>query len=66
MVSEIALATLLVTGALSMARYFTQLMHTDPGINPDHVLSMNVSLSPARYAKAASSNGNSSSNSWIV
>ena len=49
MVSEIALATLLVTGALSMARYFTQLMHTDPGMNPDHVLSMNVSLSPARY-----------------
>jgi putative ABC transport system permease protein len=26
-------------------------MHTDPGINADHVLSMNVSLSPARYAK---------------
>jgi len=51
MISEIALATLLVAGALSMARYFTQLMHTDPGINPDHVLSMNVSLSPARYEK---------------
>ncbi len=51
MVSEIALATLLVTGALSMARYFTQLMHTDSGINADHVLSMNVPLSPARYAK---------------
>ena len=50
MVSEIALATLLVAGSLSMARYFTQLMHTDPGINPDHVLSMNVSLSPTRYA----------------
>lgn len=50
MVSEIALATLLVTGALSMARHFTQLMHTDSGINADHVLSMNVSLSPARYA----------------
>ena len=51
MVSEIALATLLVTGALGMARYFTRLMHTDPGVNPDHLLSMNVSLSPARYAK---------------
>ncbi len=51
MISEIALATLLVTGALSMARYFTQLLHTDPGVNPDRVLSMNVSLSPARYAK---------------
>jgi putative ABC transport system permease protein len=51
MISEIALATLLVTGALSMARYLTQLMHTDSGVNPDHVLSMNVSLSPSRYAK---------------
>ena len=50
MVSEIALATLLVTGALSMARYFTQLTHTDPGMNADHVLSMTVSLSPVRYA----------------
>ena len=52
MVCEIALATLLVTGALSMARYFSQLLHTDTGLNPDHVLSMNVSLSPARYAKS--------------
>ncbi len=51
MVSEIALATLLVAGALSMARYFTHLMRTDPGMNPDHVLSMTVSLSPTRYAK---------------
>jgi putative ABC transport system permease protein len=51
MVTEIALATLLVTGALSMARYFTQLMHSDPGINADHVLSMNVSLSSTGYAK---------------
>lgn len=51
MISEIALATLLVTGALSMARYFTQLMHTAPGMNSDHVLSMTVSLSPMRYTK---------------
>ncbi len=51
MVSEIALATLLVAGALNTARYFTQLLHTDPGLNPDHVLSMNVSLSPVRYPK---------------
>ena len=50
MVSEIALATLLVAGALNMARYFTQLLHTDPGMDLDHVLSMNVSLSPVRYA----------------
>ncbi len=51
MVTEIALATLLVTGALSMARYFTQLVHSDPGINADHVLNMNVSLSSTGYPK---------------
>jgi len=51
MVSEIALATLLVAGALNMARYFLQLLHTNPGLNPDHVLSMSVSLSPVRYPR---------------
>jgi putative ABC transport system permease protein len=51
MVSEIALATLLVAGALNMARSFTRLLHVDPGMNPEHVLTMNVSLSPVRYAK---------------
>jgi putative ABC transport system permease protein len=52
-VAEIAFATLLVGGALGMALYFTQLLHTDPGIRTDHVLSMDVSLSPIRYAKDA-------------
>jgi len=51
MVSEIALATLLVAGALTMARYFSQLMHADPGMNPNHMLSMTVALSPVRYVK---------------
>jgi putative ABC transport system permease protein len=51
MVVEIAFATLLVGGALGMAIYFSQLLHTDPGVRTDHVLSMNVLLSPVRYAK---------------
>ena len=51
MVAEIAFATLLVGGALGMALYFSQLLHTDPGVRTDHILSMDVSLSPLRYAK---------------
>lgn len=51
MVAEIAFATLLVGGALGMALYFTRLLHTDPGVRTDHLLSMDVSLSPLRYAK---------------
>lgn len=51
MVAEIAFATLLVGGALGMALYFAQLLHTDPGVRTDHVLSMDVSLSPTQYAK---------------
>ena len=51
MVAEIAFATLLVGGALGMTLYFAQLLHTDPGVRTDHVLSMDVSLSPTQYAK---------------
>jgi putative ABC transport system permease protein len=51
MVAEIAFATLLVGGAMGMAFYFSQLLHTDPGVRTDHVLSMDVSLSPIRYAR---------------
>jgi predicted permease len=51
MVVEIAFATLLVGGALGMAFYFSRLLHTDPGVRTDHVLSMDIALSPARYAK---------------
>jgi putative ABC transport system permease protein len=41
---------MLVAGALNMALYFTRLLHTQTGMNPDHTLSMDVSLSPLRYA----------------
>lgn len=51
MVAEIAFATLLVGGAMGMAFYFSQLLHTDPGVRTDHVLSMDVSLSPIRYTR---------------
>jgi putative ABC transport system permease protein len=50
LVGEIGFATLLVAGALSMTMRFMQLLRTDPGMNPDHVLTMAIPLSPTRYA----------------
>jgi putative ABC transport system permease protein len=47
---EIALSMLLVAGSLNMAFYFLRLVRVDPGINPQNVLSMNISLSPVRYS----------------
>ena len=52
-VAEIALSMLLVAGSLNMAFYFLRLMRVDPGVNPQNVLSMGITLSPARYTDAA-------------
>jgi putative ABC transport system permease protein len=48
-IAEIALSMLLVAGALNMAFYFIRLMRTDPGVNPQNVLLINVWLSPEQY-----------------
>ncbi len=50
-VTEIALSMLLVAGSLNMAFYFFRLLRVDPGMNPRNVLSMALSLSPARYTQ---------------
>ena len=50
-VTEIALSMLLVAGSLNMAFYFFRLLRVDPGMNPHNVLSMGLSLSPARYTQ---------------
>jgi putative ABC transport system permease protein len=50
-VAEVALSMLLVAGALNMALYFTHLLRVDPGVNPQNVLSVGVSLSPAQYSE---------------
>jgi len=50
-VAEIALSMLLVAGSLNMAFYFFRLLRVDPGMNPQNVLSMGLSLSPARYTQ---------------
>lgn len=52
-VAEIALSMLLVAGSLNMAFYFVRLLQVDPGVNPRKVLSLGITLSPARYASPA-------------
>jgi putative ABC transport system permease protein len=53
-IAEIALSMLLVAGSIDMAFYFIRLMRTDPGVNPQNVLSMAVSLESARYSSPES------------
>lgn len=49
-VSEIALATVLVIGAGLLIRSFSRVLAAPEGFNADHVLTMQTSLSPGRYA----------------
>jgi putative ABC transport system permease protein len=48
---EVAVAMLLVAGAGLLLRTFESLSHVDPGFQPDHVLTMYVSLANSRYPK---------------
>jgi len=47
--SEIAVALMLLIGAGLLIRSFLQLEHVAPGFEPDHILSMRIGLSAARY-----------------
>jgi predicted permease len=47
-VSEIALALVLVTGAGILMKSFVRLMHVDPGFDPRGVLTMHISIPPSR------------------
>ncbi|HEX3551701.1 MAG TPA: ABC transporter permease [Thermoanaerobaculia bacterium] len=49
-VSEVALALVLITGATLLVRSFSGLTHTAPGFRPDGVLSVKLSLPAARYS----------------
>jgi predicted permease len=44
---------LLVAGSLNMAFYFLRLVRVDPGVNPQNVLSLGITLSPVRYTDPA-------------
>jgi predicted permease len=48
-ISEIALSLMLLVGAGLLIRSFTRLIHVPPGFNPDHVISMQLTLSGPRY-----------------
>jgi putative ABC transport system permease protein len=48
-VSEVALALVLLTGAGLLTRSFRQLQQVDPGVRTEGVLTFNIALTPARY-----------------
>ncbi|HVF70367.1 MAG TPA: ABC transporter permease [Chthoniobacterales bacterium] len=50
-ITEIALAVVLLAGAGLLLRSFTQLIRTDPGFRAERVLSARLNLPPARYEK---------------
>jgi len=51
-VSEVALALVLLTGAGLMVRTFTSLLNVDLGFDPANVVRMNISLPRYKYASA--------------
>src|SRR5579863_150471 len=51
-VSEVALALILLTGAGLLIRSFVALMNVNLGFNPSHAVRMSISLPPYRYTSA--------------
>jgi putative ABC transport system permease protein len=50
-VSQIALSLLLLIGATLLLRSFVRLLRTDPGFDPENVLTMDISLPTVKYSK---------------
>jgi putative ABC transport system permease protein len=48
-VAEVALALTLLTGSGLLLKSFARLQGVDPGFDPDHLLTFNLSLPPGRY-----------------
>ena len=51
-VSQVALSLVLLIAAGLLLRSFNRLLHVDPGFDAQNLLTMNVSLSTTKYAKA--------------
>jgi putative ABC transport system permease protein len=50
-IAQVAFSLLLLVGAGMLLHSFSRLMNTDPGFDPQNVLTMNVSLPTVKYAK---------------
>lgn len=50
-VGQIALSLLLLIGAGLLVRSFSRLLHTDPGFEPTHILTMEIALPTVKYVK---------------
>jgi putative ABC transport system permease protein len=50
-IAEVSLALILLVGAGLMMKSLYRLLSVDPGIRPDRILTMNMSLRTAQYAK---------------
>jgi putative ABC transport system permease protein len=48
-IGQVALSTLLLVGAMLLVRSFWNLNTVDPGFRADRLLTMNISVAPARY-----------------
>ena len=48
-ISQVALAVILLIGTGLMRHSFVRLLHVDPGFKPGHLLTMEISLPDARY-----------------
>jgi predicted permease len=50
-IAELAMAMVLLAGAGLLGKSFYQLLHTDIGMEPDHIATVHINAPPGKYAK---------------